>query len=471
METTDKKDVGRDYFEVIEYLQAQYEEVDGYSFYSDIFPDNERTGEMHTDFSRPNAIYLYKDPCNSGSKRGLTRRIMLSDTWQQCYAENVEMNEQALCSGLAYRARSNKLEHAQQCNALIFDLDSVGLHEIRTLFLRFTLASETIRSLPVPTYVVASGSGVHLYYVFDTPVELFPNIKLQMKSLKYDLTFRMWDYKSTSKSKNIQYQSINQGFRMVGSTNEKYNGKIQIRAFKVGGKVSIDYLNRYLNDKKNSVDLEKRFTPSKMTLEQAKLQFPEWYSRLYDENGKKKKNADRKKWDIAGKVHGDDPLALYHWWMKQAVNAKGGHRYYFLMCMSIYACKCDVSKKQLKQDMLGVYEELKTIEHDNPLRLQDVESALEAYSREYWNFTIDDISKLSDIPIQKNKRNGRKQADHLKRARAVQAVDYPDGEWRGNKSKKDIVEQWQQSHPNGKKADCIRDLGIDRKTVSKYWLS
>lgn len=35
------------------------------------------------------------------------------------------------------------------------------------------------------------------------------------------------------------HQSINQGFRMVGSINDKYN--LPVVAFKVGGKVSLDW--------------------------------------------------------------------------------------------------------------------------------------------------------------------------------------------------------------------------------------
>lgn len=52
-------------------------------------------------------------------------------------------------------------------------------------------------------------------------MDLFPNIKVQLKSLKYDLTFRMLEYKGASKLKAIQYQLINQCFRMVGSLNDK----------------------------------------------------------------------------------------------------------------------------------------------------------------------------------------------------------------------------------------------------------
>lgn len=41
-----------------------------------------------------------------------------------------------------------------------------------------------------------------------------------------------------------QYQSINQGFRMIGSINDKYG--TQAKAYRTGERVSIEYLNGYL---------------------------------------------------------------------------------------------------------------------------------------------------------------------------------------------------------------------------------
>ena len=79
---------------------------------------------------------------------------------------------------------------------------------MKNLLLRFGQPAENIRTLPIPTFLVMSGTGLHVYYVFEEPIDLYPNIKLQMKALKYDLTFRMWDYKSTSKKERVQYQSI-----------------------------------------------------------------------------------------------------------------------------------------------------------------------------------------------------------------------------------------------------------------------
>ncbi|EDP12044.1 hypothetical protein, partial [Amedibacillus dolichus] len=269
-----------DYEKVIGVLSSRYEEVNGYDFYKYIFPNNENEGEYNTDYSKPNAVYLYYDE----DKDGLKRRIMLNDTWENDYMSYVEVNQTALCSGLTYRKMTNKLENAQCMNALIFDLDSVGLDEIENILYRISFDSNTLRSIPVPTFVVASGSGVHLYYVFNEPIDLYPNIKIQLKSLKYDLTFRIWEYKATSKEKQIQYQSINQSFRMVGSINDKYD--LPVRAFKIGKKVTLEYLNSYARNEENKVDINKRFKSSTMTLEEAKESYPEWYQRVVVEGNK-----------------------------------------------------------------------------------------------------------------------------------------------------------------------------------------
>ena len=33
------------------------------------------------------------------------------------------------------------------------------------------------------------------------------------------------------------------------------------------------------------------------------------------------------------------------------------------------------------------------------------------------------------------------------------------------------VREWQESHPAGKKADCIRETGLSKPTVYKWWKS
>lgn len=456
--------VPQTYCELEAALSALYEQVDGQSFYEFIFPDNEKQGEQHSDFSKPNAIYLYRDEKDKGTERTLRRRIMLSDTWEDDFYSYVKGNEMTLCSGLSYRGRSNKLQHAQQMNALVFDLDGVGDSEIRNLFLRFG-KPPAYRTLPMPTFLVCSGTGLHIYYVFDKPIDLYPNIKLQLKALKYDLTFRIWEYKGTSTCQQIQYQSINQGFRMVGSVNNKYG--VPVIAYQTGDRVTLDYLNQYVVHEENKVDINRPFRPSQMTRAEAKEAYPEWYERVV-----MKKQHQSKKWDIAGKVHGQDPYALYHWWLRQIDSIKGGHRYFYMMCLVIYACKCDVPRAKLEADLRTVYEQLKTIDHTNALTKHDIDSALETFDKEYYNFTIADIEKLTDVRIERNKRNFRKQQQHLQLARGIRQLKGQMGETvsgGGRPEKSKIVEEWQQQHPEGRKADCIRETGLSKPTVYKWW--
>ena len=395
----------QNYREQIEYLSAQYEEWNGYEFYLFLFPDNEETGELNMNFSKPNAVYLYGDS-DPDSKRTYNRRIMLSDTWEEDYMTFVERNPKTLCSGLTYRGRTNLLEHAQRMNAMVFDLDGVGILEIQHFFsLVDDDPKKELLRLPRPTFVVTSGSGLHLYYVFEKPIDLYPNIKLQLKALKYDLTRQIWLWRGTSQEKQIQYQSIAQGFRMVGSINEKYN--LPIRAFKTGDKITIQHLNLYARSPENKVDLLRPFKPTKVRLAEAKESYPEWYERVIVNKIK-----TPKKWNIAGqKGHRGDEL--YQWWVNQADKAVPGHRYFFLMCMAIYACKCDVPKAQLKKDMYKVLPIIQQIEHVNELTNDDVRSALEAYDKSYYNYTISEIEFLSSFRIERNKRNKRKQADHV----------------------------------------------------------
>ena len=449
--------MGNNYWEQIEYLSSQFDEVEGYEFYEFIFPNNENQGEFNTNYSKPNAIYLYQDEKDQGTKRRLRRRIMLKDTWKEDYSNYVKDNSSTLCSGLAYRNRTNKIANAQSMNALVFDLDGVGLKELRNLFLRFDNDPTTMRTLPMPTFLVSSGNGLHVYYVFKEPIDLYPNIKLQMKALKYELTFRMWEYKATSQEKAIQYQSINQGFRMVGSVNEKHG--VEIRAFKTGERVTLDYMNQYVRESFR-VDINKPFRPSLMTREEAKEKYPEWYQRVVIEKNKK-----RKKWDIKGK----QGYALYEWWLRQADSIRGGHRYFFLMCMAIYACKCDVPKKKLKEDMYSMFDKLQNIEHGNPLTEYDIESALEAYDKEYFNFKIADIEKLTDVRIERNKRNYRSQDMHLKIARSTRDILHEN--WRignGRPDKEKLVKDYIKDHPTETPTQIAKALNISRPTVYKH---
>ena len=122
--------------------------------------------------------------------------------------------------------------------------------------------------------------------------------------------------------------------------------------------------------------------------------------------------------------------------------------------------------------MQQVFEDLQMVKHENALTEEDIKSALEAYDREYYNFTISDIEALTDVRIDKNKRNGRSQEQHMQYARGVREVKSKIGEivsGGGRPSAEQVVYEWKQQHPDGRKVDCHRDTALDPKTIRKWW--
>ena len=95
---------------------------------------------------------------------------------------------------------------------------------------------------------------------------------------------------------------------------------------------------------------------------------------------------------------------------------------------------------------------------------------MEAYDKEYYNFTIADIEKLTNVRVERNKRNGRTQEQHMEVMRAIQTVTNPN--WRkgnGRPSAQQRVYDWRELHPDGRPKECIAETGLSKNTVYKWW--
>ena len=115
-----------------------------------------------------------------------------------------------------------------------------------------------------------------------------------------------------------------------------------------------------------------------------------------------------------------------------------------------------------------------SVEDINRFTKDDVVCALEMFNEDYVTFPRDDIAKISGLPMPVNKRNWRKQEQHLRLARGQLAILKDMGETRqgrpiGSGTAQERVYEWRQQHPEGRKADCHRDTGLDPKTIRKWW--
>ena len=140
------------------------------------------------------------------------------------------------------------------------------------------------------------------------------------------------------------------------------------------------------------------------------------------------------------------------------------------------AVQCQIEPEQIEKDCRMVAERLErlTISEDNHFTDYDIMCALKTYyvaDEKAYRRRTEFISKKTGILLTPNKRNGRKQATHLKIARSTLAVMNEDrGEvLQGRPDKAKVVAEWQKKHPGGKKAECIRDTGLSKPTVYRWW--
>ncbi len=436
---------------ITEYLYNYFDEVTPKEFYRDVFPVGSLEKKGVYEKGKYNAIAV------KINKKHINRYIVTDELSQ--IDTLLKSKDFIIISPITYCGRTRKSENARFLYGLAIDLDGIETEQhIRDLF--FQIENEV---QPKPTYVVSSGSGVHLYYLFKEPIPMFQNIVKQLRKLRADLIKSLWNKYTTTLYKNIQYESLFQGFRLVGGVTKSGD---RTRAFLTGEKIDIEYLNNFVLDEKNKV---KEYTyKSKLTLAQAKEKYPGWYEKRIV--NKQRKNTWVCKRD------------LFDWWYERIKNEKTvGHRYYCLMILSIYAKKCGISYKELKEKALSLLENFDEISEseNNRFTEYDVLQALEMYNDSYITFPIDTITSLTDIQIEKNKRNFRKRETHIKFMNNQREFKASIGECtkggRPGGTKKQItpkgeqVRQWQKENPGKTKYQCIKETGISKNTVYKWW--
>lgn len=460
------------YLEKNEFLDTYYDKVSPFEFYRDLFPEGSFERKGHYEDGKANGIAItfpntsessdMAVEASEGHVNGIALEIKSGGKAQRCTItdelreiDELAGKEFAIMSPVSYLGKSRSGKNARYLYALTFDLDGVDMPQLKD-----TLHQMNRGFIPAATYVVNSGNGLHLYYLLDSPVAMYPQNQKFLKELKYALTRRIWN-RYTSKIKEPQIQGVLQGFRVIGS-GSKLGVDYPVVAYRYGNRVSLGYLLGYLPDTNRDLQrvtgiLEK----STLTLDEAKKKYPDWYERRVVRGEK------RGRWTVK--------RDLYDWWLRKIeTEIHVGHRFYGIMTLAIYAVKCNISEDELRRDAYSLLEIFDDMSYDNSNRFteDDVISALEMYNENYVRFPRDDIAKYSGIPIPANKRNWRKQEAHVhymnnQRKFKVEMGECTDG---GRPSKEQMIREYMFANPTvGKQIDIAKALKIDRHTVSKYY--
>lgn len=450
----------------VKYLSERFVEYSPFDFYRFMFPADDlevRGQEKQGDFYKYNPILIEEVPTGRKDEKGkdifkYVRKHVFSDLRE--IEEAARSDNFITLNPVTYIGRERTSENARHLYALAIDLDQVETeHHIIDLFHQMFKA----KYIPVASFVAVSGNGLHIYYFFENPIKCFSSTIFQLNALKNGLTRKIWNQYTTDlyKADQVQYQPPLQPFRMVGSVTKDFKKTgHRVRVFKVGDKVTLDYLNSFVNQ---NIRADRKISYKTLSLEEAKIKYPKWFE------NRVVKGLPKGQWVCK--------RDLYDWWLNQIKEkAKEGHRYWDIMLLASYARKAGITFEELQNDafrLVDPFDELTEFE-ENHFTSADVAKALQAYKRPKTVYmSIDAIEHYSAIRIEKNKRNGRKQADHLKLARYVRdEINQHKDTWRnkdGRPSRQAQVQEWRKEHPDGKKVDCQRETGLSKHTVLKWW--
>lgn len=404
---------------------------------------------------RPNGIAFYTTPNN---KRAPI--VIYDDLNKIDYA--IKQNE-VYCAPVGFYGRSWSKSAANTIFAMAFDLDDVNPNHVENLIHQINL-----EIIPRPTYIVTSGHGLHVYYMFEQPIKLNSRnkeaITEHIDDLKRDLT-KYTICTPFLSGKQDAFQNYVHAYRMPGSKT-KLGAPYFAQAYKSGDYVTTSYLEEYATQhftNKARPKIEEQ--TSKYTKEQCKELFPNWYRAKFEQPSYNAKPRHKN---------------IYYNYIERVKNeAKIGKRYYCILVLAATAAQCGIEYEQLERDAYELQPILNAIDKNGlePFTREDVAQALTKYGQKAaYKMTNDKKAALTGIAYEKQRRNGRNQKEHLKIARAMQGVIDPGAKWRnkdgrpkGSGTKEQIIKEWREANPDKTKADCIRSTGTSKPTVYKYW--
>jgi hypothetical protein len=154
----------QDYCEKNDLLSQTYEEVDPADIYIELFGSLEKKCTLLLDPDDESKIRVI-----SQKYEDILETVMVRDT--------VFFYPQFFYSGPTYDPKlqyRKKKENLTGLNCFIVDLDKADINRLPSVI-------EMVKDLPIqPNYIISTGGGIHLYYVFSAKHDVYNSIKLMI---------------------------------------------------------------------------------------------------------------------------------------------------------------------------------------------------------------------------------------------------------------------------------------------------
>jgi len=409
-----------------------------------------------------------------------------------------EMDE----NGKVIEVDHTAIGNARYLFAFAIDLDSVGVKNMK--FIRHEIDAGRY---PEPTMIVTSGTGIHIYYCLERPVAITRNNIDVLNRFKLALTMMLWRYNGTTQQKTIEAHNIGQGYRFP-ETKTKFDRvvhgytladvptkyytlrelhnfiktwyKIRPELF-AKTRVLADETVKYLEEGREKLTVKELQVvendmrlPAHWSLATARKKFgEEWYQQIKDK----------------GSVDWKYSKNFYNAWLEKlqyGAEVTIGHRYWCLYILASWAWNCQISFSRLEKDARSLLENFNALVNDEdkhvPFTLKDCNDALAIYKERAKNgkehkairLSRAKTERITDISITPNTRNFRSMSEHGRyrldqRKKKAEENGENWAEKQGRPSKDIIIAEWCETHPGGTQYACAKELGLDKKTVRKWW--
>ena len=309
--------------------------------------------------------------------------------------------------------------------ALVLDVDNLDPDTLGRLLDRING-----QELPRPSLIVNSGSGIHLYFNFASPVDTYRRRLPALRAILAKLADIFTGYGKMDR------HPLTQSFRPVGSQTKL--GDVAT-GFMTGDRWTVDQLAATCN-----VELGGNFAPVELI-------------KTADKPTQKKKKATNVAFMPNAK------RKFFRYCAERVFKYTDlGSRYMALFGIAIVGYKTHTPRAEVIAEMESLVKIWNRRHPENPVEWREIDKAMEGYSQKFLMVRSATLEEYFGWQFERKiPRKGRKRAEHLERANAIkhagQAVD-----------KKQAIAKYLKQNPAATTRQIAADLGMSLSTVGKY---
>ena len=316
----------------------------------------------------------------------------------------------------------------KQIYAMVLDIDNLNPAQLHRLI-------DTIKTkpeLPTPTLIINSGSGVHLYFCFENPIDAY---KRRRKTLRAILARLAAVYTGHGK---MDRHPLIQSFRPPGAQTKL--GDVAT-AYTTGPRWTVPFLAAILGVdaaqwEGDIVTTNERKPPVPPKLQKSKVAtLPRTY------------NKEKLFWYCGDRTYKMTDL---------------GNRYMALFALAIVGYKCRVPQEKVIGEMGSLIDCWNSVHPDNPVAYSEIKKAMKGYSQDFVMVTAATLEEYFGWSFERKiPRRGQTRADQLELARAVKDAKIP-------LKKRQTIANYLKNHIATSITEIAKALHMSRNTVAKH---